>query len=65
MDRLSERITATQKIYDGKLIGLRVETVMLPNGERAPNNAALVEAVAKGAAAIGRPLGTAAELRRL
>lgn len=39
--------------------------VMLPNGERAPNNAALVEAVAKGAAAIGRPLGTAAELRRL
>lgn len=35
MDRLSERVTATQEIYDGKLIGLRVETVTLPNGETA------------------------------
>lgn len=38
---------------------------LLPDGTRAADNAALVEAVARGAAAIGRPLGTAAQLREL
>ncbi|HLS69624.1 MAG TPA: 3-keto-5-aminohexanoate cleavage protein [Kiloniellales bacterium] len=38
---------------------------LLPDGTRAPDNAALVQAVATGAASIGRPLGTAAQLRRL
>lgn len=39
--------------------------LLLPDGSRAPDNAALVETVARGAAAIGRPLGTAAQLRTL
>ena len=37
----------------------------LPDGSRAPDNAALVAAAARGAAAIGRPLADAAEARRL
>ena len=39
--------------------------LLLPDGSRAPDNAALVAAVARGAAAIGRPLADAAEARRL
>lgn len=38
---------------------------LLPDGTVAPDNAALVSAVARGADAIGRPLGSAAQLRRL
>lgn len=39
--------------------------LFLPDGEVAPDNAALVAAVARGAAALGRPLADAAAARRL
>jgi uncharacterized protein (DUF849 family) len=37
--------------------------MLLPGGGRAPDNAALVAAAAKGARAIGRPLAKAGDLR--
>lgn len=39
--------------------------LQLPDGARAPDNAALVAAVAEGASAIGRPLATPAQARQL
>lgn len=39
--------------------------LFLPDGQLAPNNAALVASVAQGAAHFGRPIGTARELRQL
>lgn len=39
--------------------------LFLPDGQVAPDNAALVASVAQGAAHFGRPIGTARELRQL
>lgn len=39
--------------------------LFLPDGQVAPDNAALVASVAQGAAHLGRPIGTARELRQL